>query len=202
VRSTEYEPRDHHILQNRIKQVAGNKHQYKLPRPIPGMAFPRASPRHTNRAFHAHGTGLGVPETRKCECRVVESNLYPAMNSMSSALRLCLTEQMDERGMRQMWREIVRSYSVRTLTNIKDKLPTLAGIAALLKDKSGDVYAAGLWRRSLPFDLLWRCDQSGALKSGKERAPSRSWISVDGRLNGQSRRSRMRSNFLSNFSSI
>jgi hypothetical protein len=101
-----------------------------------------------------------------------------------------------------MWREIVRSYSVRTLTNIKDKLPTLAGIAALLKDKSGDVYAAGLWRRSLPFDLLWRCDQSGALKSGKERAPSRSWISVDGRLNGQSRRSRMRSNFLSNFSSI
>jgi hypothetical protein len=118
--------------------------------------------------------------TRKCECRVVESNLYPALNSMSSALRLCLTEQMDERGMRQMWREIVRSYSVRKLTKIEDKLPALSGIAALLKGKSGDMYAAGLWRRSLPFDLLWRCDQSGALKSRKERVPSWSWISVDG----------------------
>lgn len=119
-------------------------------------------------------------KTRKCECHVMESNLYPVMNNMGSALRICLQQPNDERSMRQMWREIVNSYSVRKLTKIEDKLPALSGIAALLRERSGDTYAAGLWRRSLPFDLLWRCDQSGDLQSKKMRSPSWSWISVDG----------------------
>jgi len=119
-------------------------------------------------------------KTRKCECRVVESNLYPAMNNLGSALRICLQQPNDERSMRQMWREIVNSYSVRKLTQIEDKLPALGGIAGLLKERSGDIYAAGLWERSLPFDLLWRCDQSAVLQSKKMRSPSWSWISVDG----------------------
>lgn len=120
--------------------------------------------------------------TRKCECRIVQSHLYPAKNNIASALRICLDESMDKRGIRQMWREIVRSYSVRKLTNIDDKLPALSGIAALLKNKSGYVYAAGLWKESMPFDLLWRSDQTGDLKSTKERSPSWSWISVDGAI--------------------
>ena len=116
---------------------------------------------------------------RKCECRVMESNLYPVLNNLGSALRICLKQLNDERSMRQMWREIVNSYSVRKLTLVEDKLPALSGIASLLK-RSGDTYAAGLWRRSLPFDLLWRCDQSGDLQRKKMRSPSWSWISVDG----------------------
>ena len=71
---------------------------------------------------------------------------------------------------------------MRRLTQIDDKLPALSGIAELFKEKSGDVYAAGLWKRSLPFDLLWRCDQSGDLKKEKRRMPSWSWISVDGAI--------------------
>jgi hypothetical protein len=39
--------------------------------------------------------------------------------------------------MRQMWREIVNSYSVRKLTQIEDKLPALSGIATLLEERSG-----------------------------------------------------------------
>lgn len=118
--------------------------------------------------------------SRKCECHVMESNLYPKMNNLGSALRICLSQPNDERSMRQMWREIVNSYPVRKLTQIEDKLLALSGIAGLLKEASGDTYAAGLWRRSLPFDLLWRCDQSGELQSKKIRSPSWSWISVDG----------------------
>jgi len=117
---------------------------------------------------------------RKCECGVMESNLFPVMNNLGSALRICLEQPKDERSVRQMWREIVNSYSVRKLTQIDDKLPALSGIAGLLQERSGDTYAAGLWRRSLPFDLLWRCDQSGNLQSKKTRSPSWSWISVDG----------------------
>jgi hypothetical protein len=117
---------------------------------------------------------------RRCECGVMESNLYPVMNNLGSALRLCLKQTNDERSVRQMWREIVNSYSVRKLTRIDDKLPALSGIAGLLRDSSGDTYCAGLWRKSLPFDLLWRCDQSGDLQTRKTRVPSWSWISVDG----------------------
>ncbi|PMD52806.1 HET-domain-containing protein [Hyaloscypha bicolor E] len=117
--------------------------------------------------------------SRKCECHVMESKLYPAMNNLGSALRICLKQANDDRSMRQMWREIVNSYSVRKLTQTDDKLPALSGIAGLLKDCSGDTYYAGLWRRSLPFDLLWRCDQSGQLQVSKRRSPSWSWISVD-----------------------
>lgn len=118
--------------------------------------------------------------SRRCECGVMESDLYPVMNNLGSALRMCLKQTNDERSMRQMWREIVNSYSVRILTQIDDKLPALSGIAGLLKDCSGDNYCAGLWERSLPFDLLWRCDQSGKLQDEKRRSPSWSWISVDG----------------------
>lgn len=119
-------------------------------------------------------------QIRRCECQIVESDLYPVMNKMSSALRVCLEQPNDKRGMRQMWREIVNSYSVRKLTRIEDKLPALSGIAALFKEISGDIYAAGLWTRALPFDLLWRCDQTVELQSIKKRSPTWSWISVDG----------------------
>ncbi|KAE9364539.1 HET-domain-containing protein [Stipitochalara longipes BDJ] len=117
---------------------------------------------------------------RRCECGVMESNLYPVMNNLGSALRMCLKQTNDDRSMRQMWREMVNSYSVRKLTRINDKLPALSGIAGLFKNRSGDTYCAGLWKKSLPFDLLWRCDQSGDLQSKKTRVPSWSWISVDG----------------------
>ncbi|KAH7418998.1 heterokaryon incompatibility protein-domain-containing protein [Cadophora sp. MPI-SDFR-AT-0126] len=119
-------------------------------------------------------------KSRKCECGIVQSHLYPAKNNISSAFRICLKQDVGERGMRQIWREIVRSYSVRKLTNMSDKLAALSGIAALMKNKTGDMYAGGLWKASLPFDLLWRCDQTGDLKTKKERQPSWSWISVDG----------------------
>ncbi|PVH89979.1 hypothetical protein DL98DRAFT_508200 [Cadophora sp. DSE1049] len=119
-------------------------------------------------------------KSRKCECGIVQSHLYPTKNNISSAFRICLEQDVGERGIRQMWREIVRSYSVRKLTNMSDKLAALSGIAALMKSKTGDMYAAGLWKASLPFDLLWRCDQTGDLKTKKERRPSWSWLSVDG----------------------
>jgi len=156
---------------------------------------------HINTAFHLRSRVWGFQErmlatrivhftsselvwecqnSRKCECHVMESSFYPRWNNLGSALRICLSQPNDEQSMRQMWREIVNSYSVRKLTQIEDKLLALSGIAGLLKEVSGDTYAAGLWRRPLPFDLLWRCDQPGELHSKKMRSPSWSWISVDG----------------------
>jgi hypothetical protein len=167
-------------MQNQITLLVGNAHQHNISSTVSWLGFPRTHARDADRPLHVFRTRLGMPNSHKCECHVMESNLYPRMNNLGSALRICLSQPNDERSMRQMWREIVNSYSVRKLTRIEDKLPALSGIAELLKEASGDTYAAGLWRRSLPFDLLWRCNQSGELQSKKIRSPSWSWISVDG----------------------
>jgi hypothetical protein len=98
------------------------------------MGVSRAHARDTNRTLHAFRARLGVLKSRKCKCQVVESNIYPAMNNLGSALRGCLGGPNNERSMRQMWREIVNSYSVRKLGRIEDKLPALSGIAGLLAE--------------------------------------------------------------------
>lgn len=117
--------------------------------------------------------------TRMCECGIMDNNLNGPTNNMFAAFRLFLSLPLSDRSTRQMWREIVWSYSVRRLTKIEDKLPALSGIASRVQQKTGDIYVAGLWKRSLPFDLLWRRDQSGALRAAK-REPTWSWTSVDG----------------------
>lgn len=53
-----------------------------------------------------------------------------------------------------------------------DKLPALSGVARLLANATGDEYVAGLWKSTMPFDLLWRRDPSLELRWEKVRKPS------------------------------
>ncbi|KAF2103135.1 hypothetical protein NA57DRAFT_52667 [Rhizodiscina lignyota] len=81
------------------------------------------------------------------------------------------------------WEEVVSDYTSRNLTLGTDKLPALAGIAAIFKSAFGnDGYLAGLWKSSLPCGLLWAGIGSEHLerKLLPYRAPSWSWMSVDG----------------------
>jgi len=83
------------------------------------------------------------------------------------------------------WANLVHSYTSCSLTNPGDKLVALSGVAKLLQEVSGDEYLAGLWRKHLPSQLLWKrtSDQTSPLLPAQEyRAPSWSWASVDGRL--------------------
>ncbi len=82
----------------------------------------------------------------------------------------------------EKWHAIVNSYTSRSLTYDKDKLPAISGIAATTAQSSGDEYVAGLWRNTLPIDLLWH------LKTGRAKmvltfpnyiAPSWSWASIN-----------------------
>jgi hypothetical protein len=124
---------------------------------------------------------------RWCECGAIkrDSTKYPSRNNFSAAFNECLKAKPKPTPamIRQIWREIVKSYSRRRLTVGEDKLPALSGVARLLGKATGDQYVAGLWRRALPFDLLWRCDQSMPLGSTKCRKPSWSWTSVDSGIN-------------------
>jgi hypothetical protein len=58
-----------------------------------------------------------------------------------------------------IWRDIVGVYTHRKLTLKADRLPALSGIAARFGALQ-DEYKAGFWESVLPFELLWKVDNS------------------------------------------
>jgi len=100
-----------------------------------------------------------------------------------------------------LWYSLVTQYTARTLPREKDKSSGIAGLAYIFaclisqrQTQSGpskprpDTYVAGLWQNDLPFGLLW---SSGSFHKWRmkfvkypstPRAPSWSWLSVEGPL--------------------
>jgi hypothetical protein len=55
-----------------------------------------------------------------------------------------------------MWDgQVLRDYGKRNYTKIQDKLLGISGMAKAASDRSGDTYLAGLWKRDLPYALMW-----------------------------------------------
>lgn len=93
----------------------------------------------------------------------------------------------------QIWSQIVEYYSECGLTKSSDKLVALSGLAKRAKRLFRDDYVAGMWRRTLEFDLFWYTeDVTQALRWQEEanistraesyRAPSFSWASIDAEI--------------------
>ncbi|KAI8718066.1 HET domain-containing protein [Fusarium sp. LHS14.1] len=84
----------------------------------------------------------------------------------------------------QNWRLMVAYYTRRRLTFPKDRILAISGVAGMFATVLKDQYAAGHWKQSLPFDLLW----SKSPESTPERrpseylAPSWSWAAVTGEV--------------------
>ena len=97
---------------------------------------------------------------------------------------------------RETWTSIVNGYSVTGLTKEEDKLVAISGIAKRMQSLLDDVYLAGLWRKDLPFQLLWSVDDISdtaatrvrAKRPRRYRAPSWSWASLDGPVDAQGAR--------------
>lgn len=77
-----------------------------------------------------------------------------------------------------VWRQIMKSYSAAELTNPEDKEAALSGIVKFLEGTFDDTYVAGLLRKWLPFQLVWKIGPQ-AKPFEKYRAPSWSWLAVD-----------------------
>ncbi len=89
------------------------------------------------------------------------------------------------------WQVGVGNYTSRTLTYPSDKLPALAGVAAVVHKRTGSAYVAGLWRDNLLGDLQWQIayywvphgDKIDALDYAAApsvyQAPSFSWASLN-----------------------
>jgi hypothetical protein len=75
------------------------------------------------------------------------------------------------------WQNLVSDYSSRKMTRQDDILVAVAGLASICKAVSGDDYLAGLWRKNLLNDLLWRSDESRC-RSQNYTAPTWSWAST------------------------
>ena len=90
----------------------------------------------------------------------------------------------------ERWKKIVERYSLTDLTEPKDKLIALAGIAEQMSTQIGDraPYVAGMWNnRYLASQLLWRVDPQWkntkflypSTRPREFRAPSFSWAAID-----------------------
>ena len=103
------------------------------------------------------------------------------LKSMSHDLR-------NPTSIRNLWRNIVSTYSGMALTRLSDRCVAFAGIAEEIQAAMRDDYVAGMWRRYLIEDLLWHVDKfsskqrypKGSLaRSQSYLAPSWSWLSLD-----------------------
>lgn len=79
-----------------------------------------------------------------------------------------------------LWSDLVETYSGLSLTKEEDKLIAFSAIAKKMRHLLKDEYLAGLWRRHLPYQLLWtkRKDVRSGTESLSYRAPSWSWASL------------------------
>lgn len=92
----------------------------------------------------------------------------------------------------QVWNEILGMYARCGLSDARDKLVAISGVAKEFADAVGDEYVAGLWRENLVNGLLWQVwDLDECMNKYEEhrkdparrpagyRAPTWSWASVD-----------------------
>jgi hypothetical protein len=94
----------------------------------------------------------------------------------------------------EIWRRIVEVYSKTAITVPNDKLIALSRMAKWMSRQLGtghssDTYIAGLWRKHLESQLLWRVEpvfrevdgsfETLSTRPPRYRAPSFSWASID-----------------------
>lgn len=80
------------------------------------------------------------------------------------------------------WLDVVQLYSKSLLSYQQDKLFALVGLVKHFERVLGDIYCAGMWRKSMLFHLTWYTQQDATLmpKIRNNRAPSWSWLAFDG----------------------
>jgi hypothetical protein len=132
--------------------------------------FPKQLPEFTNKYSAMYFKSLDI--TRRAPSK-------PHMNQVSIQKNL-------DRFKYHLWYDMVLKYSKCQLTFGKDKALAISGVAKMMRDILDDEYIAGLWRRNLEAQLLWQvqlarqADKSPSKRPMPYRAPTWSWLSIDG----------------------
>jgi hypothetical protein len=68
----------------------------------------------------------------------------------------------------EFWLTVVNSYGRCSITKPGDRLIAFAGVAKSLQPVVNDKYLAGLWKKDLPYNLVWHLsDIDGQLKASE-----------------------------------
>ncbi|KAI8623250.1 heterokaryon incompatibility protein-domain-containing protein [Xylariaceae sp. FL1651] len=124
-------------------------------------------------------------ESTSCECGRMEPRIKD--KRFQNVLEHGTPEQLET-----LWREMVQGFSCLSLTFSSDKYLSLSGLAQKFSQKRPDSkYLAGLWQDSLARDILWlnihaipllKRDPEQMTPPSFERAPSWSWMKMNGRV--------------------
>ena len=77
------------------------------------------------------------------------------------------------------WKVIVEKFSARGLTYITDRLIALEGLrTAMANMRESDVYCFGLWKNSMPDQLLWYCNEPAERALNTLGLPTWTWAST------------------------
>lgn len=118
-----------------------------------------------------------------------------AVEGKSSRHRLQRFESLpqDEKrasSLRSDWAQIVKSYTMAKLSHAEDKIMAFSGISERFESILHDTCVAGIWNGFPERDLLWHVDDccqgdgTPSVRPAPYRAPSFSWMSVDGAISG------------------
>ncbi|KAK7452332.1 hypothetical protein Landi51_04220 [Colletotrichum acutatum] len=105
-------------------------------------------------------------------------------------LKMAYYTSLDDKGehaarnLRNWWRRLVERYTTLDLTQESDRLPAIMGLAIQYGRRTGQEmqdYIAGIWRNSLPLDLLWHTENPSSEPDSQnlkaKETPSWSWAS-------------------------
>jgi hypothetical protein len=119
------------------------------------------------------------------ECKTSVGNAHQNMSPEFMRFRRALagvrsTSMPLEQQAHASWQHIVQDFSQRELTNPKDKLMALMGIADFIGKIMKDRFLAGIWEGQFWKDLLWSSVDRKLLRPTVLIMPSWSWVSVGG----------------------
>ncbi|KXH63684.1 hypothetical protein CSAL01_02405 [Colletotrichum salicis] len=119
----------------------------------------------------------------------------PNYSFLPMPLKMAYYASLDDKGehaarnLRNWWRRLVERYTTLDLTQESDRLPAIMGLAIQYGRRTGqemEGYLAGIWRKSLPLDLLWHKENPSTESTSeysKNKGPtSWSWASCRGQV--------------------
>lgn len=114
----------------------------------------------------------------ECKSKLLSEENLEGLYLYPHDLKSSKVEEDPETG----WRLVVQYYSPLKLTYEKDRLPAISAcVKRIQRLRPDDVYIAGMWKKTLPYDLCWLTGPDNLLARPDNPGtvtPSWSWIST------------------------
>lgn len=131
--------------------------------------------------YHAYELRWVCQNKAACQCRSNWSCSLVAKDPLDSPTYRFESAKLAH----TQWRHIVVDYTARELTDARDKLPAISGLAQVFQQVIQSPYIAGMWENQLPLSLLWVASGS-QVRCAPELyiAPTFCWASTSSPVQG------------------